>query len=89
VCPPSVLKYVISDFPFSPIPPYQEECLAVLSCCHNYIAEGIIVCVKRVADCDKQIFKKEIFKNEFRNRTKWKWKYHLKIAGTCCVIRKM
>jgi hypothetical protein len=44
-------------FPFSPIPPYQDECLAVFLFCHNYIADQIIVCVKRVAVCDKQIFR--------------------------------
>jgi len=71
-----VFQYVISDYPFSPIPPYQEECLAVFSFCHNYIAEGITVCVKRVAVCDKQIFRTEILKHEFRNRTKWNWKWN-------------
>ena len=69
-----VLNYVISDFLFSPIPPYQNECLAVFSFCRSYIAEGIIVCVKRVADCDKQIFKTEVFKHEIGNRTKCNWK---------------
>ena len=68
MCPPSVLQYVISDFPFSPIPPYR---LAVFSFCHNYIAEGIIVCVKRVAVCDKQIFRAEVLKHKIKNRTKW------------------
>jgi hypothetical protein len=57
VCRPSVLKYVTSNFPLSPIPPYQDECLAVFSCCHNYIAEGIIVCVERVAVWDSRCLK--------------------------------
>ena len=71
VCPPSVLKYVIGYFPFSPIPQYQDECLAVFSCCHNYIAEEIIVCVKRVAVCDKQMLITEIFRHGIGNRTEW------------------
>ena len=54
MCRPSVLKYITSNFPLSPIPPYQDECSAVFSCCHNYIAEGIIVCVERVAVWDSR-----------------------------------
>ena len=89
MCLPSVLKYVINDFPFSPIPPHQDQCLAVFSCCDSYIVEGIIVCGKRVADCDKQIFKTEICKHEIRNRTKWKWKWNLQTAETCWILRKV
>jgi hypothetical protein len=77
VCPPSVLKDVISYFPFSPISPYQD----VLQYFH---AVTIILLkdffVKRVADCDKQVFKTEIIKHEIRNRTKWNWKLNFQTA---------
>jgi hypothetical protein len=69
-----VLKCVLGDFPFSPFPPHQDECLAVFACCHSFITKEIRPRVKRVALCDKQIFKKEILKHEIRNRTKWNWK---------------
>jgi len=64
VCPPSVLKYVISNLKFSPIPPYQDECHAVFLCGVNYVAEEFRLCVKRVNVSEKQILKKEIFKDE-------------------------
>jgi len=89
VCPPLVFKYITSYFPFSPIPPYQDECLTVFSCCHNYIVEEIIVYVKRVAVCDKQILKTEIFKHKFRNRTKLNWKWDLQTAVTCFILRNV
>ena len=82
MCPPSVLKYVTSNFPFSPIPPYQDECLAVFSCCHNYIAEGIIVCVERVAVWDSR-YLNAIFKHGIRNWTKRNLKGKMETAETC------
>jgi hypothetical protein len=36
--------------------------------------------MKRVALCDKHIFKKEIFKDEIRKRAVWNWKRNLQTA---------
>jgi len=33
--------------------------------------------------------KTEIFQNETRSSTKWKWKLNFKTAETCCILRKM
>ena len=38
--------------------------------------------MKRVAVCEKQILKTDIFKHEIKNRRKWNWKLNLQTAKT-------
>ena len=87
MCPPSVLKYVISNMKFSHIRPYQDECHAVFLCGVNYVAEEFRLCVKRVNVSEKHIFKKEIFKDEFRNRSEWNWERKLQTAKMHFLLR--